>query len=161
MASGVVPTPTAWRRSGARGCPVFLREGRARGRCLLVGGRRNSPRKVALLVHVYCAPLKVSARLGGPRSRKLYYERPPAFCFPMPPTTLYMAHIVLPARPFSQVVVTTPLNIKHSTFNPLSAFLRTVEKGGPLELKVAGPEVVIALYPTHTDVVAHPGRKTS
>jgi len=61
---------------------------------------------------------------------------------------------ILPVRPFTQVV-TTPLNIKHSTFNSLSAFLRTAKKGGLLKLKVARPDVVVALYPTRADVVAH------
>jgi len=71
----------------------------------------------------------------------------------MPTTTLYMAHI-LPPRPFTRIV-TTPLNIRNSTFNSLSAFIRTVEKGGLLKLKVARRDVVVALYPTRADVGAY------
>jgi len=78
----------------------------------------------------------------------------PSSAFPMPTTTLYTAHI-LPARPFTRTV-TTPIDIKHSTFKSLSAFLRTAEKGGLLKLKDARPDVVVvAVYPTHVDVVAH------
>jgi translation initiation factor 2D len=83
----------------------------------------------------------------------------PTSAFPMPTTTLYTAHI-LPARPFTQTV-TTPVDIKHSTFKSLSAFLRTTEKGGLLKLKDARPDVVVvAVYPTHADVVAHRPHRT-
>jgi len=67
---------------------------------------------------------------------------------------LYTAHI-LPARPFSWTV-TTPVDIKHSSFKSLSAFLRASEKGGLLKLKDARPDApVAAVFPTHADVVAH------
>jgi translation initiation factor 2D len=72
----------------------------------------------------------------------------------MPITTLYTVHI-LPARAFTRTA-TTPVDIKHSTFKSLSAFLRTAEKEGLLKLKDARPDaVVVAVYPTHADVVAH------
>jgi translation initiation factor 2D len=72
----------------------------------------------------------------------------------MPTTTLYTVHI-LPARAFTQTA-TTPIDIKHSSFKSLSAFLRTAEKGGLLKLKDARPDVVVvAVYPTHADVVDH------
>jgi translation initiation factor 2D len=72
----------------------------------------------------------------------------------MPTTTLYTVHI-LPARPFSRTA-TTPVDIKHSAFKSLSAFLRASEKGGLLKLKDARPDVVVAaVFPTHVDVVAH------
>lgn len=78
----------------------------------------------------------------------------PSAAFPMPTTTLYTAHI-LPARAFTRRA-TTPVDIKHSSFKSLSAFLRTAEKGGLLKLKDTRPDVVIvAVYPTHTDVVDH------
>lgn len=78
----------------------------------------------------------------------------PNSAFPMPTTTLYTAHI-LPARPFSRTV-TTPVDIKHSAFKSLSAFLRASEKGGLLKLKDARPDVIVAaVFPTHADVVAH------
>lgn len=78
----------------------------------------------------------------------------PTSAFPMPTTTIYTAHI-LPARPFTRTV-TTPVDIKHSTYKSLSAFLRTAEKGGLLKLKDARPDVVVVtVYPTHADVVAH------
>ena len=51
---------------------------------------------------------------------------------------------------------TTSVDIKHSSFKSLSAFLRTAEKGGLLKLKDARPDVVVvAVYPTHADVVGH------
>jgi len=83
----------------------------------------------------------------------------PTSAFPMPTTTLYTAHI-LPARPFTKTVATL-VDIKHSTFKSLSAFLRTAEKGGLLKLKDARPDVVVvAVNPTHADVVAHRPHRT-
>ena len=83
----------------------------------------------------------------------------PSSAFPIPTTTLYTVHI-LPARPFTRTV-TTPVDIKHSTFKSLSAFLRTAEKGGLLKLKDTRPDiVVVAVYPTHTDVIAHQRHRT-
>ncbi len=77
----------------------------------------------------------------------------------MPTTTLYTVHI-LPARPFSRTA-TTPVDIKHSAFKSLSAFLRTSEKGGLLKLKDARPDVVVAaVFPTHADVVMHQPHRT-
>jgi translation initiation factor 2D len=77
----------------------------------------------------------------------------------MPTTTLYTAHI-LPARPFSQTA-TTPVDIKHSAFKSLSAFLRASEKGGLLKLKDARPDAqVSAVFPTHADVDAHRPHRT-
>jgi translation initiation factor 2D len=77
----------------------------------------------------------------------------------MPTTTLYTAHM-LPARPFTRTA-TTPVDIKHSTFKSLSAFLRTAEKGGLLKLKDARPDVVVvAVYPAHADVDAHQIHRT-
>ena len=59
---------------------------------------------------------------------------------------------MLPARPFPWII-TTPVDIKHSKFKSLSAFLPTTEK---LKLKDARLDVVVvAVYPTHADVVAH------
>jgi len=67
---------------------------------------------------------------------------------------------MLRARPFTRAV-TAPVDIKHSTFKSLSAFLRTAEKGGLLKLKEARPDVVVvAVYPTHADVVAHQRHRT-
>ncbi|KAH9177979.1 hypothetical protein EDB89DRAFT_1844148 [Lactarius sanguifluus] len=78
----------------------------------------------------------------------------PKSAFPMPTTILYTAHI-LPARPFSRTA-TTPVDIKHSAFKSLSAFLRASEKGGLLRLKDARPDVQVgAVFPTHADVIAH------
>jgi hypothetical protein len=83
----------------------------------------------------------------------------PSSAFPMPTTTLYTVHL-LPARPFSRTA-TSPVDIKHSTFKSLSAFLRTAEKGGLLKLKDARPDtVVVAVYPTHADVVSHHRHRT-
>ncbi|KAH9013732.1 hypothetical protein EDB85DRAFT_904431 [Lactarius pseudohatsudake] len=78
----------------------------------------------------------------------------PNSAFPMPTTALYTAHI-LPARPFSRTA-TTPVDIKHSTFKSLSAFLRASEKGGLLKLKHARSNVqVAAMFLTHADIVTH------
>jgi len=49
-----------------------------------------------------------------------------------------------------------PVDIKHSTLKSLSTFLRVAEKGDLLKLKDARPDVVVvAVYPTYADVVAH------
>lgn len=78
----------------------------------------------------------------------------PNSAFPMPTTTLYTAHI-LPARSFSRIA-TTPVDIKHSAFKSLSAFLRASEKGGLLKLKDARPDALVAaVFPMHADVVSH------
>lgn len=62
---------------------------------------------------------------------------------------------ILPARPSTRTA-TTPVDIKHSSFKSLTAFLRTAEKGGLIKLKDARPDVVVAaVYPTHPDVVGH------
>ncbi|KAH9007754.1 hypothetical protein EDB84DRAFT_1572568 [Lactarius hengduanensis] len=63
----------------------------------------------------------------------------PNSAFPMPMTTLYTAHI-LPARPFSRTA-TTPVDIKHSTFKSLPAFLRASDEGGLPKLMDARPDV--------------------
>ncbi|KAH9034465.1 hypothetical protein EDB85DRAFT_1863945, partial [Lactarius pseudohatsudake] len=86
----------------------------------------------------------------------------PNSAFPMPMTTLYTAHI-LPARPFSRTA-TTPVDIKHSTFKSLPAFLRASDEGGLPKLMDARPDVqVSAVSPAHVAVIAHEqlGRKTS
>ena len=72
----------------------------------------------------------------------------PSAAFPMPTTTLYTVHI-LPTRAFARTP-TTPVDIKHSSFKSLSAFLRTAEKGGLLNLKDARPDAVVV-----ADVVGH------
>ncbi|KAI9432743.1 hypothetical protein H4582DRAFT_2191820 [Lactarius indigo] len=83
----------------------------------------------------------------------------PNSAFPMPTTTLYMAHI-LPACPFLQNA-TTPVDIKHSTFKSLSAFLCASEKDGLLKLKHAQPEVQVAVvFPRHADVITHRRHRT-
>ncbi|KAN0141791.1 hypothetical protein V8E53_000253 [Lactarius tabidus] len=101
-------------------------------------------------------PEEVSSRLRAALLQALRTSLAalPNSAFPMPTTTLYTVHI-LPARPFSRTA-TTPVDIKHSAFKSLSAFLRASEKGGLLKLKDARPDVVVAaVFPTHVDVVAH------
>jgi len=62
---------------------------------------------------------------------------------------------MLPARPFSRKA-TNRVDVKHSAFKLLSAFLRSAEKGGLLKLKDARPDAPVAtVFPTHADVVAH------
>lgn len=104
---------------------------------------------------------EVSARLRAAllQALKTTLADLPSSAFPMPTTTLYTVHI-LRARAFvpttGTTTTTTPVDIKHSTFKSLSAFLRTAEKGGLLKLKDARPDVVVvAVYTTHKDVVAH------
>ncbi|KAI0298457.1 hypothetical protein B0F90DRAFT_1952301 [Multifurca ochricompacta] len=107
------------------------------------------------------SPEEVSARLRAALLHALQTTLTtlPSSAFPMPTTTLYTAHI-LPARPFSQKA-TTPVDIKHSTFKSLTAFLRTAEKGGLLKLKDPRQDApVVAVYPTHPDVDAHQPHRT-
>ena len=101
------------------------------------------------------APPEVSARLRAALLQALQTTLAdlPSTAFPMPTTTLYTVHI-LPARAFARTA-TTPVDIKHSSFKSLSAFLRTAEKGGLLKLKDARPDAVVAVHPTHADVVDH------
>ncbi|KAH9054133.1 hypothetical protein EDB87DRAFT_1676616 [Lactarius vividus] len=106
-------------------------------------------------------PEEVSTRLRAALLQALQTSLAalPNSAFPMPTTILYTAHI-LPARPFSQIA-TTPIDIKHSTFKSLSAFLRASEKGGLLKLKDARPDVqVSAVFPKHADAVAHEPHRT-
>ncbi|KAH9034460.1 hypothetical protein EDB85DRAFT_2222145 [Lactarius pseudohatsudake] len=78
----------------------------------------------------------------------------PNSAFPMPMTTLYTAHI-LPARPFSRTA-TTPVDIKHSTFKSLPAFLRASDEGGLPKLMDARPDVQVStVFPTHAAVIAY------
>ena len=117
-------------------------------------------KKTSLIDACITAPPEVSARLRAALLQALRTTLAdiPSSAFPMPTTTLYTVHI-LPARPFTPTAATTtttPVDIKHSTFKSLSAFLRIAEKGGLLKLKDARPDVVVvAVYPTHADVVAH------
>ncbi len=100
--------------------------------------------------------LEVSTRLRAAllQALRTSLTAPSTSAFPMPTTTLYTAHM-LPARPFSRKA-TTPVDIKHSAFKSLSAFLRSAEKGGLLKLKDSRPDApVAAVFPTHVDVVAH------
>ncbi|KAF8496116.1 hypothetical protein F5888DRAFT_1794721 [Russula emetica] len=95
-------------------------------------------------------PEEVSARLRAALLQALRTTLAdlPSSAFPMPTTTTYTAHI-LRARAFTRTA-TTPVDIKHSTFKSLSAFLRAAEKGGLLKLKDARPDVVVvAVYPKH------------
>ncbi|KAH9037455.1 hypothetical protein EDB85DRAFT_606006 [Lactarius pseudohatsudake] len=106
-------------------------------------------------------PEEVSARLHAALLQALRTSLAalPKSAFPMPTTILYTAHI-LPARPFSWTA-TTPVDIKHSAFKSLSAFLRASEKGGLLKLKDARPDVQVgAVFPTHADVIAHEPHRT-
>ncbi|KAI9429000.1 hypothetical protein H4582DRAFT_2035102 [Lactarius indigo] len=106
-------------------------------------------------------PEEVSTRLRAALLQALQTSLAalPISAFPMPTTTLYTTHI-LPARPFSREA-TTPVDIKHSAFKSLSAFLRASEKGGLLKLKEARPDVqVSAVFPTHPDVIAHEPHRT-
>ncbi|TFY76449.1 hypothetical protein EWM64_g7560 [Hericium alpestre] len=78
----------------------------------------------------------------------------PPSAFPIPATTFYTSHI-LPARPAS-LTQTTPIDIKHSAFKSLTAFLKQSEKQGLLRLKESKPDVSIAaVFPTHADVASH------
>ncbi|KAH9061916.1 hypothetical protein EDB87DRAFT_1576247 [Lactarius vividus] len=59
-----------------------------------------------------------------------------------------------PARPSSWTSI-TPVDIKHSAFKSLSAFLCASEKGGPHKLKDIRPGVqVAAVFSTHAAVIA-------
>ncbi|KAA1466797.1 hypothetical protein DENSPDRAFT_890609 [Dentipellis sp. KUC8613] len=83
----------------------------------------------------------------------------PTSSFPMQATTFYTSHI-LPARPASQTGP-TPVDIKHSAFKSLTAFLKQSEKQGLIKLKDSKPDVAIAaVYPTHADVAAHVSHRT-
>ncbi|KAI0052419.1 hypothetical protein FA95DRAFT_1601793 [Auriscalpium vulgare] len=78
----------------------------------------------------------------------------PPSAFPLPASTLYTAHL-LPARPAPAPA--TPIDIKHSAFKSLTAFLRAAEKQGLLRLKDAARAdvVVAAVQPMHADVRSH------
>lgn len=78
----------------------------------------------------------------------------------MPATTFYSAHI-LPARP-AHPPFATPIDIKHSSFKNLTAFLRAAEKDGLIRLKEArgknasgDAQVLGVAPPVHVLVAAH------
>ncbi|TFY65557.1 hypothetical protein EVG20_g5538 [Dentipellis fragilis] len=78
----------------------------------------------------------------------------PTSAFPMQATTFYTSHI-LPARPASRTG-SISIDIKHSAFKSLTAFLKQSEKQGLIKLKDSKPDVAIsAVFPTHADVAAH------
>ncbi|KAH9034470.1 hypothetical protein EDB85DRAFT_1889775 [Lactarius pseudohatsudake] len=103
--------------------------------------------------------VRLRAALPGLQALRTSLAALPNSAFLIPTTTFYTAHI-LPARPFSRAA-TTPVDIEHSSFKSLSAFLRASEKGGMLRLNDARPGVqVAAVFPTHADVIAHEPRRT-
>ncbi|EGN94711.1 hypothetical protein SERLA73DRAFT_77454 [Serpula lacrymans var. lacrymans S7.3] len=81
----------------------------------------------------------------------------PASSFPLSATVFYSTYI-LPSRPafISEHVLTTPIDIKHSTHKSLTTFLKVCEKEGLIKLKDMKSEVlVMGVFPTHDDVEAH------
>jgi hypothetical protein len=74
----------------------------------------------------------------------------------MSATLFYSSHI-LPSRPSHLSSLTsTPVNIKHSTYKSLTAFLKACEKEGLIKLKDTKSELVITgVFPNHADVLAH------
>lgn len=92
----------------------------------------------------------------------------PPSSFPIPATTFYTSHI-LPSRPVSLDGVPlnsgTPIDIKHSAYKSLTAFLKLVEKEGLLRLKEVkgrggGEVLVVVVFPQHQDVLAHKSYRT-
>ncbi|KAH9177950.1 hypothetical protein EDB89DRAFT_1294705 [Lactarius sanguifluus] len=80
----------------------------------------------------------------------------PSRC-PRPPCTRHTSSL---CAPFSRTA-TTPVDIEHSTFKSLSAFLRASEKGGLLKSKHARSDVqVAAVFLTRADVVTHQIHRT-
>lgn len=76
----------------------------------------------------------------------------------MTSSTFYSTYI-LPSRPApspSQPIISTPIDIKHSSHKSLASFLKSAEKQGLLKLKDAKSDVmVISVVTSHADVVAH------
>jgi translation initiation factor 2D len=85
----------------------------------------------------------------------------PSSNFPITSSTFYTTYI-LPYRRFDPTPPTTPVDIKHSTFKSLTAFLKSTDKDGLIKLKemkgkgsTGGDVVITAVYPNHKDVLAH------
>ncbi|KIJ34908.1 hypothetical protein M422DRAFT_34849 [Sphaerobolus stellatus SS14] len=84
----------------------------------------------------------------------------PPSAFPIPSSTLYSMY-VLPSRPLWSVNTATPIDIKHSTFKNLTAFLKSVEKDGLLKLKdFKGDLNILGVNPTHKEVKSHKTYRT-
>ncbi|EIN05784.1 hypothetical protein PUNSTDRAFT_91371 [Punctularia strigosozonata HHB-11173 SS5] len=83
----------------------------------------------------------------------------PSSTFPIPATTFYTTYL-LPHRP-SYSPSPTSVDIKHSAFKSLSAFLKACEKDGMLSLKqVKGDYVITGVKADHPDVAGHHAYRT-
>jgi translation initiation factor 2D len=82
----------------------------------------------------------------------------PASSFPLSSSTFYTNHL-LPSRPHHTTDASqTPIDIKHSTYKTLAAFLKHAEKGGLISLKSVGREkevVVMGVAMDHPEVIGH------
>ncbi|KII84045.1 hypothetical protein PLICRDRAFT_57876 [Plicaturopsis crispa FD-325 SS-3] len=87
----------------------------------------------------------------------------PHSALPLPAPAFYSTYI-LPARPYHPPpsASSTPIDIKHSAFKSLSAFLKSTEKDGLLKLKETKADglVVVGVSPKHAEVAGHRGYVT-
>ncbi|KZT39203.1 hypothetical protein SISSUDRAFT_1070619 [Sistotremastrum suecicum HHB10207 ss-3] len=90
----------------------------------------------------------------------------PKSSFPLSASQLYTTHI-LPSRPAfipspsNAAPATTPVDIKHSSFKSLTAFLKSLEKEGLIKTKDIRSEVHLTSFDaTHTALAGHQTYKT-
>ncbi|KAF8491966.1 hypothetical protein JB92DRAFT_2752438 [Gautieria morchelliformis] len=84
----------------------------------------------------------------------------PPSAFPITSSTLYSTYI-LPSRPLSSQAISTPVDIKHSNYKNLTAFLRTIEKDGFLRLKdFKGDLNILGVNASHPEIQAHVSYQT-
>lgn len=84
----------------------------------------------------------------------------PPSAYPISSSTLYSTYI-LPSRPLSCQESATPVDIKHSSFKNLTAFLNFIEKDGFLKLKdFKGDLNILSVNPMHQEVLTYQPHRT-
>lgn len=84
----------------------------------------------------------------------------PQSAYPISASTFYTTHIQ-PARPIHIADAATPVDIKHSTFKSLTAFLKHYEKQGVLRLKdLRGDVHITGVNANHETVRSQPIHRT-
>ena len=114
-------------------------------------GRNSSPNKLQHMLN-YCADVSVVLRTSLLQAINSSLSNLPRGAFPMSASIFYTTYL-LPSRP-AHPVHATPIDIKHSTYKNLSAFLKICEKDGLVSLKNSRGDIMVsAVNKTHMEVL--------
>lgn len=124
-------------------------------------------RSVLEILHTHLNHVEVSTFLRTALVQSIHstLSKLPPSAFPIPSSTFYTAYI-MPSRPLPTLATPdTPIDIKHSAYKSLTAFLKAAEKDGLVKLKEskgkgAGELQVIGVFGAHADVAGHRSYKT-